>query len=233
MEYDLFGEDVGGAMLDGLSDLGSDNFGEPSAPQSREPTAAAPTQYPSYPHQIGELHQESPLQKLASFGGEYASNHIDSGGSIYHGNHAGYPGETPRPMHPTTSQTAGYSRGMMSQHEMRRPTGPQYPSYNMTPDNMYSMDQSQGLTDWAGGHFPSSVRHYNMQPTPSQYRQTVNYPHQQETVAGQKMSQSYGSSQQNIMNPMMHQPMQGNSYQRTQQQQQQQQGGGGGGLQQQ
>ena len=29
--YDLFGEDVGGSMLDGLPDLGSDNF-EP-APQ--------------------------------------------------------------------------------------------------------------------------------------------------------------------------------------------------------
>lgn len=57
--YDIFGEDVGGSVLDGLPDLG---------PDSVQAQAGGYVQQPPY-----QMHNESPLAKLASFGSDFSS----------------------------------------------------------------------------------------------------------------------------------------------------------------
>lgn len=57
--YDIFGEDVGGSVLDGLPDLGSDSVAAQGGGYGQQP-----------PYQ---MHAESPLAKLASFGTDFSS----------------------------------------------------------------------------------------------------------------------------------------------------------------
>lgn len=237
--YDLFGEDVGGSMLDGLADLGSENFDPTPQAVARDGGGTGTGGYhpqPSYPHQMhqGEMHQESPLQKLASFGGDFSSsNHMQNdpaAQNMFHQatNHRG--------MCPTNTTASSYGRSMMpQQHDMRRTTGSgaQYGHYGAPPDNMYSMDQSQGMTDtsmqaWSSGHsYPNPMRHYN-QMTQSAYRQQHMYPQENSMTNQQKLGQAqYGAGQQGMMASMMssHQnmPAANSGYQRQQQPQQQQQ----------
>lgn len=244
--YDLFGEDVGGSMLDGLADLGADNF-DPTPSSVTGSTRDAPGSgagyvQPTYGHQIPSLQQESPLQKLASFGGEFApTNHLDpSSQTLFHQNQGGYDGSS-RPMCPSNAVGSypSHARTLGPQHDMRRPPHPQAPPSSQygpycPPDNLYSMDQQpgiggpnmnisdSGMQGWTNtpGAYPGGIRHYN-QINQGGYRH-VNYPHQQDNLGQQKLAQQqqYSSNQQGIMSSMMqsHQGIPAGNYPMTQQQ---------------
>lgn len=222
-------------MLDSLPDLGSDNF-EP-APQQRDNAGNTAGSYPHQPYQMHqpELHQESPLQKLASFGGDFTSaapNHMQTDPTMFHQNHRGYE-SAPRPMLSTnTTSTYGRAMSLPQQHDIRRAPpagGNQYAPYCGPTDNLYGMDQSQGLADttlqgWNSGHAypgPGPMRHYPTQMAPpNAYRQQHMYQQESSLASQQKLGQpQFGGSQQTLMSPMMssHQSMAANSsYQRQQ-----------------
>lgn len=118
--YDLFGED-GASMLEGLPELGSDHF-DPAVTGTRNATPAY--SQPTYS-------QETPLQKLASFGGS-DFNHMDPNTQSMYAQGYG----TDRPMGPP---------GAQYQRQVARPPAPQTASgqYPYQTDNMYSMPDHQ------------------------------------------------------------------------------------------
>jgi len=256
--YDLFGEDVGGSMLDGLPELGSDNFdpatGAPRAGASTEyrQQGGGPQQqsapqhgYPNMQQQQGDgtlqksaymqkqpyghmdaamqkqaymqqqqqqasqaPQQESPLQKLSSFGGDFTagSNHMDpSSQAMFHQNHSGYgDGGGGRPMS-GGAPPAGYVRSMGPQQAAN-----QYP-YGMAgappTDNMYSMDASQTqamgeLAGWAqqGGPNAAGYRQPQHYQAPSAYRQQqaphMNYQDPKMSPQGQAQAPQQQQQQQ-------------------------------------
>lgn len=134
--YDLFGED-GSGMLDGLPELGPDHF-EPAVTGARNATSAYSTQ-PAYS-------QETPLQKLATFGGT-DFNHMDPNAQAMYSQ--GY-GTADRPMGPPSGGAYGHQRQMARPPPAPQPANPnQYPYQT---DNMYSMPDHQlsGMADGNG-----------------------------------------------------------------------------------
>lgn len=122
--YDLFGED-GASMLEGLPELGPDHF-EPAVTGARDATPAYAAQ-PTYS-------QETPLQKLASFGGT-DFNHMDPNTQSMYAQ--GYGSD--RPMGPPGGSYP-------HQRQMSRPPAPQPAASGQYPyqtDNMYSMPDHQ------------------------------------------------------------------------------------------
>lgn len=144
--YDLFGED-GTGMLEGLAELGSDNFDQGAAPVTGAPRDAPnPTGYLlnvlsshrfccvrfwrkyffSYtPNSYAQsVQQETPLQKLTSFGAaDYPPpSHMEGGWE-------------------STAAARGYAGGRPQQ----RPGAPQYPpqQYHPSPEAMYGMTPDQ------------------------------------------------------------------------------------------
>lgn len=141
--YDLFGEDgpggggVGAAnasMLETLSDLGGAPSFEPAVTGGGQ-ARSAPSAYSS---SVYATPQDTPLQKLASFGGA-DFNHMDPNAQSMYAQGYGTPD---RPMGPPPG--AGYPG---HQRQIVRPTGVtasgQYPYQT---DNMYSMPDVQVLT---------------------------------------------------------------------------------------
>jgi chromodomain-helicase-DNA-binding protein 7 len=122
--YDLFGED-GSGMLEGLPELGTDHF-DPAVTGARNATSAY-TQ-PTYS-------QETPLQKLASFGGT-DFNHMDPNAQSMYAQGYG----TDRPMGPPGS-------AYPHQRQMARPPAPPQAAagaqYPYQTDSMYSMPDHQ------------------------------------------------------------------------------------------
>lgn len=132
--YDLFGDD-GASMLEGLPELGNDHF-EPAVTGTRDatPAYAAPAQ-PTYS-------QETPLQKLASFGGAEFNHAMDPNAQSMYAQGYG----TDRPMGPPGST---YTH----QRQMARPPAPQASNaqYPYQTDSMYSMpDHQLGMGDTGG-----------------------------------------------------------------------------------
>lgn len=126
--YDLFGED-GASMLEGLPELGPEHF-EPAVTGARDATPAYAAQ-PTYS-------QETPLQKLASFGGT-DFNHMDPNTQSMYAQ--GYGSD--RPMGPPGGSYP-------HQRQMSRPPAPQGAAtqYPYQADNMYSMpDHQLGMAD--------------------------------------------------------------------------------------
>ncbi|KAG5898958.1 hypothetical protein JTB14_004678 [Gonioctena quinquepunctata] len=202
-------------MLEGLSELGGGG-GAGSATGGFDPSVAvtgAPsrnasslayttTQQPSYS-------QETPLQKLATFGAPTPDfNHMDPNAQSMYAQGYG----TDRPMGPPPGTAYQHQRQMV-----RPPTGAAASQYPYQTDNMYSMPDVQvsGMGDttnmqaaaaaagWgqhaaaaAAAGYPSMHRYTQM----SQYRQQpiTAYPHQQEP------KQQFPTGQ----HPMMQQPHQ-------------------------
>jgi len=208
--YDLFGEDGGSSMLDSLGDFGGENLdgssardsggygvsGGPSATASRDGGYTGQGQPPPQPQYHPGAGQDSPLAKLASFGGDFS--HMDPSQAaqqqqqLYQQSHPAHPGYG-TPSRPIAQPQPGYQPHMraISSH---RPAG-HYGAYPGVPENMYNMDrQSSNLQTWNGpSGYSGSVRHYPgqmNQPQPS-YRSHVNYPQQQT----EKAPQQYPSSQ--------------------------------------
>uniref|UniRef100_A0A6P7GKH5 Chromodomain-helicase-DNA-binding protein 6 isoform X2 n=1 Tax=Diabrotica virgifera virgifera TaxID=50390 RepID=A0A6P7GKH5_DIAVI len=208
--YDLFGED-GTGMLEGLPELGGAAGGGGAGGSGFDPapvTGAPRNATNAYPtaQQQPIYSQETPLQKLATFGGP-DFNHMDPNAQSMYAQGYG----TDRPMGPPPGAAYQHQRQMA----VRPPSGAASAQYPYQTDNMYSMPDVQvsGMSDtsnmqaaaaagWshnaaaAAAGYPSMHRYSQM----SQYRQQSmsGYPHQQEP------KQQFPSGQ----HPMMQQPHQ-------------------------
>lgn len=181
--YDLFGEDGGSSVLDGLSDFGGENLdGGPrdggyatggSGPGGgRDYGAQSGQQQPPSQSQYGQpMPQESPLAKLASFGGDFS--HMDpsqTGQQQQHQQnmyHQGHPyNAPPRPI----AQSGGGYQPHMRSMATHRPPAAQYSGYPGMPDNMYGMDRQSGnIQNWNGpSGYSGNMRHYPSQMTQPQ-----------------------------------------------------------------
>ena len=178
--YDLFGEDVSGSMLDALPDLGGNDHFDPAGTSnsvvvSRDGPNPGVNGGGSYISQ-SYISQESPLQKLTSFGGSDfgSSNQLQnpSQRNMFNQNLGTFDNGAPqRAMVPGAFQNQ--ARNMAPQHRGPHPgSGGQYPNYN---DNMYSMEQQHSMTranmsidpsmqGWpgSGSAYPQMQRHYNL-----------------------------------------------------------------------
>ncbi|XP_057666138.1 chromodomain-helicase-DNA-binding protein 7 isoform X2 [Diorhabda carinulata] len=217
--YDLFGED-GTGMLEGLPELGGGTGGGGAGGSGFDPAPVtgaprnATNPYPTAQQQQPIYSQETPLQKLATFGGP-DFNHMDPNAQSMYAQGYG----TDRPMGPPPGAAYQHQRQMA----VRPPSGASSAQYPYQTDNMYSMPdvqvgamgdtsnmQAAAAAGWshnaaaAAAGYPSMHRYSQM----SQYRQQsmTGYPHQQEP------KQQFPTGGQH---PMMQQPHQ-TSYQMQQ-----------------
>jgi chromodomain-helicase-DNA-binding protein 7 len=181
--YELFGEDVGGNMLEGLSELGGDNFTDVAGRGSQPPANAGYAQ--SQPYQLpGEMHShqgESPLQKLASFGPPGGAgpgapdynpgNHMDH----FHSNHSG-----------SAYGSSRVSSGLRPNLGQSAP--PQYSPYSDAAGGMYGTTDQAALQAWSNYPAPGISRHYPHIAQPS-YRQHMSYQQQPSQESQQKPGQ--------------------------------------------
>lgn len=137
--YDLFGED-GTGMLEGLPDLAGGGAGGAGGGAGGgfdpTPVTGAPRNASAYPAQQQQpiYSQDTPLQKLATFGGP-DFNHMDPNAQNMYAQGYG----TDRPMGPPPGSAYQQHQRQM----VRPPTATAAAQYPYQTDNMYSMPDVQ------------------------------------------------------------------------------------------